>query len=93
MTQRSERKVNISIHPEFIDHVTRPKHIRDIDYMQTIGYMSLWGNPDEVDIFVDRYGEITGLYYRRNEIDNSKVRYFTMGGIPDSTTGKYSTHS
>lgn len=95
----TERTVTISVHEDFINHLTRPRQIKDLAYIQTIGFMALWGNPDLVALNVHKDGEITGHYYRyiRNQdgtIDeDQKQHFFTMVSIPDRLTGKYSTHS
>lgn len=57
----------------------------DKEFQRALTYAIMWGNPDQVDIYVDKDKEITAHYYRNDK------HYFTMGGI--LTNGVYSFHS
>lgn len=76
-----QRKIELTIHPEANSHNT--------SLQQAIGYAAMWGNPEEVHIFVDKDNNVSASYLKNGN------RTFYMEGFPNhcTTDGKYCFHS
>lgn len=79
-----ERAIVLSVQPNMNPH--------NKERNNAIGYLSVWGNPDKVEIFESKDGELTARYYRIDPATKEAKFFFIMAGILH-TDGTYSFHS